>query len=86
MAWRADDNPMRRVGEIHELQNLATFLMADGVDWLTGQVIAIDGGNWLANGGNFFAYRSRTGDDWQRMREDIKARNEKDKASRSASA
>jgi len=27
-----------------------------------------------------------TGDDWQRMREDIKARNEKDKASRSASA
>jgi NAD(P)-dependent dehydrogenase (short-subunit alcohol dehydrogenase family) len=86
MAWRADDNPMRRVGEIHELQNLATFLMADGVDWLTGQVIAIDGGNWLANGGNFFAYRNRTDKDWRRMREEIKAQNARDKASRSASA
>ena len=83
MSWRADENPMRRVGQIHELQNLATFLMADGVDWLTGQTIAIDGGNWLANGGNFFSYRDRTDADWQRMREEIKTQNARDKAQRS---
>lgn len=86
MGWRADENPMKRTGQMHELQNLATFLMADGVDWLTGQTIAIDGGNWLANGGNFFAYRSRTDDDWQRMRDEIKARNEKDRAQRGPAA
>ena len=33
-------NPMRRVGQMQELQNLATFLMADGCEWLTGETIA----------------------------------------------
>ena len=33
-------NPMRRVGRMEELQNLATFLMADGCEWLTGETIA----------------------------------------------
>ena len=36
-------NPMRRIGRMEELQNLATFLMADGCEWLTGETIAIDG-------------------------------------------
>jgi len=36
-------NPMARVGQMQELRNLATFLMADGCDYLTGETIAIDG-------------------------------------------
>ena len=36
--------PLGRVGEMEELQNLATFLMADGCDYLTGQTIGLDGG------------------------------------------
>src|SRR5260221_6885374 len=32
-------NPMRRVGKMAELQNLATFLMADGCEYLTGETI-----------------------------------------------
>src|SRR5437867_9409011 len=43
-------NPMRRVGRMEELQNLATFLMADGCEWLTGETIAVDGGGYLATG------------------------------------
>ena len=43
-------NPMRRVGRMPELQNLATFLMADGCEWLTGETIAIDGAGYLATG------------------------------------
>ena len=31
--------PLGRVGEMSELQNLASFLMADGCDYLTGQTI-----------------------------------------------
>ncbi|HEY6241890.1 MAG TPA: SDR family oxidoreductase [Burkholderiales bacterium] len=76
-------NPMRRSGEMHELQNLAAFLMADGCEWLTGQTIAIDGGGWLANGGSFTELASWSDADWQKAREAIKAQNEKDKRERS---
>jgi hypothetical protein len=35
---------MGRVGRMEELQSLATFLLADGCEWLTGQTITLDGG------------------------------------------
>jgi NAD(P)-dependent dehydrogenase (short-subunit alcohol dehydrogenase family) len=75
-------NPMGRVGQMHELRNLATFLMADGCDYLTGETIAIDGGGFLGGGGNF-AQLSRLGDsDWEAVRNMIKSANDKDRASR----
>src|SRR6266849_5575177 len=76
-------NPMGRFGQMSELQNLATFLLADGCEWLTGQTIAIDGGGWLANGASFTELSSWTDADWEKAREAIKAQNEKDKAQRS---
>src|SRR5256714_8978444 len=77
-------NPMRRVGKMAELQNLATFLMADGCEWLTGETIAIDGGGYLATGsGAYFTELDKLSDaDWERMRAMIKAQNEKDRAAR----
>ena len=75
-------NPMGRVGKMSELANLATFLMADGCEYLTGQTIAIDGGLHLATGGNFSSL-ARLGDtDWERIRGEIRAANERDKAQR----
>jgi NAD(P)-dependent dehydrogenase (short-subunit alcohol dehydrogenase family) len=79
---REEQNPMQRVGRMSELRNLATFLMADGVEWLTGQIITIDGGNSLATGGNFYAYRSHGDEDWARIRETIRAQDDKDKQRR----
>ena len=76
--------PMRRVGQMPELQNLAAFLMADGCDYLTGETIAIDGGGYLANGASFSGLDRLSDADWQRMRELIKAQNDKDRAGRSA--
>jgi NAD(P)-dependent dehydrogenase (short-subunit alcohol dehydrogenase family) len=76
-------NPMSRPGEMSELQNLATFLMARGqCDWLTGQSIAMDGGNALATGGNFYELRDWSDGDWQAARERIEAQNAKDKTQR----
>jgi NAD(P)-dependent dehydrogenase (short-subunit alcohol dehydrogenase family) len=77
-------NPMRRVGRMEELQNLATFLMADGCEWLTGETIAIDGAGYLATGsGAYFTELDGLSDaDWERMRAMIKAQNEKDRAGR----
>src|SRR5436853_212069 len=79
-------NPMRRVGKMEELQNLATFLMADGCEWLTGETIAVDGAGYLATGsGAYFTELDNLSDaDWERMRAMIKAQNEKDRAGRSA--
>jgi NAD(P)-dependent dehydrogenase (short-subunit alcohol dehydrogenase family) len=42
-------NPMGRHGRTHELQNLATFLLADGCEWLTGQTIALEKSFSLTN-------------------------------------
>ena len=75
-------NPMGRVGEMQELRNLATFLMADGCNFLTGETIAIDGAGFLAGGGNF-SQLSKLGDqDWENIRAMIKSTNEKDRAKR----
>jgi len=82
----SERNPMRRVGKMEELQNLATFLMADGCEWLTGETIAIDGAGYLATGsGGYFTELDRLSDaDWERMRAMIKAQNDKDRAGRTA--
>ncbi|MFM9865469.1 MAG: SDR family oxidoreductase [Micropepsaceae bacterium] len=76
-------NPMGRVGEMHELRNLATFLMADGCDYLTGETIAIDGGGFLGGGGNFSQLAKLGDSEWQAIRDMIKSTNEKDRAKRS---
>jgi len=77
-------NPMRRIGAMSELQNLATFLMADGCEWLTGETIAIDGAGYLATGAYFTELDKMSDADWQRARELIKAQNDKDRAGRAA--
>ena len=77
-----DTVPLGRVGEMTELQNLATFLMADGCDYLTGQTIGIDGAQYLTGGGTFSQLDKLTDDDWEKMRQLIRNANNKDKANR----
>src|SRR5256885_13604432 len=79
-------NPMRRVGKMEELQNLATFLMAEGCEWLSGETIAVDGAGYLATGsGAYFSELGKLSDaDWEKIRAMIKAQNEKDRAGRTA--
>jgi NAD(P)-dependent dehydrogenase (short-subunit alcohol dehydrogenase family) len=77
------DIPLQRVGEMSELQNLATFLMADGCDYLTGQTIAIDGAQYLTGGGTFSKLDKLSDEDWEQMRAMIRSSNNKDKANRS---
>jgi NAD(P)-dependent dehydrogenase (short-subunit alcohol dehydrogenase family) len=81
-ATQADEIPMGRYGEIAELQNLLTFLMADGCDFLTGQTIAIDGGHHLAAPSTFASLNKLTDEQWARARANIKAASDRDKAQR----
>ena len=76
-------NPMGRLGRMEELTDLAAFLMAPGCEWLTGQTIAIDGANWLANGAYFKQYLDWTDEQWAQARARIKEANDRDKAQRS---
>jgi len=77
-------NPMGRVGEMHEIANLATFLIGPGAEYLSGQTIAIDGGQHLSDGGNFSPLRRLSGEEWTAIRDAIKSANSKDKAARTA--
>ena len=76
--------PLRRMGEHYELANLAVFLMSPGCDYLTGAVIPIDGGQWLASGGNFNSLSALDKDDWATIKGSIQATNAKDRAARTA--
>jgi len=81
-ARAAAKNPMGRIGRMEEIRNLATFLMADGCEWLSGHTIALDGAAHLATHGNFADLAAWSDADWARAREAIKARNAQDKAQR----
>src|SRR5436853_417912 len=64
-------NPMGRVGRMEELQNLAVFLISGGCDWINGETIAMDGGQALAMGGNFYQLRDWSDADWTQDRDAI---------------
>jgi hypothetical protein len=44
---------LKRVGEHQELANLAAFLVSDFSAYINGEVITIDGGEWLQGAGQF---------------------------------
>lgn len=47
--------PIGRVGEHQELANLAAYLMSDYSAYINGEVVTIDGGEWLKGAGEFNA-------------------------------
>ncbi len=45
--------PLKRVGAHQELANLAAYLVSDFSAYINGEVITIDGGEWLKGAGQF---------------------------------
>ncbi|WGK64393.1 SDR family oxidoreductase [Croceiramulus getboli] len=45
--------PLRRVGDHQELANLAAYLVSDFSAYINGEVVTIDGGEWLEGAGQF---------------------------------
>ena len=62
-------NPMGRFGTVEELSNLAAFLVSDGCPYINGEVVTMDGGEWLQGAGEFSEIgRMLSNADWEAMR------------------
>jgi NAD(P)-dependent dehydrogenase (short-subunit alcohol dehydrogenase family) len=61
--------PLKRVGEHQELANLAAYLLSDYSAYITGEVITIDGGEWLRNGGEFSHLEMIPDEMWDKLEE-----------------
>ncbi|MCY9657449.1 MULTISPECIES: SDR family oxidoreductase [Paenibacillus] len=56
--------PLRRVGEKDELANLAAYLISDYAGYINGEVVTIDGGEWLQGAGQFNDLLEVTDEEW----------------------
>ena len=64
-----DRNPLHRFGTVEELANLAAFLVSDGSGYINGEVIRMDGGEFLQGAGEFSNLgRVLKEEDWQAIK------------------
>ncbi|MBD0383172.1 SDR family oxidoreductase [Paenibacillus sedimenti] len=56
--------PLRRVGDKEELANLAAYLISDYAGYINGEVVTIDGGEWLQGAGQFNDLLEVTEEQW----------------------
>ena len=59
--------PLKRVGDHQELANLAAFMMSDFSGYINGEVITIDGGEWLQGAGQFNGLEAVTPEMWDML-------------------
>ncbi len=57
--------PMGRLGEKEELSNLVCFVTSDHMNWMTGQIINLDGGEVVNNSGEFNFLRGISETQWK---------------------
>ena len=67
--------PLKRVGEYQELANLAAFLISDFSGYINGEVITIDGGEWLQGAGQFNGLEAVTPEMWDMLEQSIRKAN-----------
>ncbi|MGA7629803.1 MAG: SDR family oxidoreductase [Terriglobales bacterium] len=61
--------PVGRFGTTEEFANLAAFLISDGSGYINGEVVTMDGGEWLQGAGEFTALgRQLTNQEWEMMK------------------
>ena len=55
---------MRRFGRHEELTNLAAFLMSNMAEYINGECVVIDGGQWLRGAGEFNIFLDLPDTEW----------------------
>lgn len=69
--------PLKRVGNHQELANLAAYLVSDFSAYINGEVITIDGGEWLKGAGEFNILEAIPEEMWDMLEAMIKAKKNK---------
>ncbi len=64
--------PLKRVGDHQELANLAAFLISDFSSFINGEVVTIDGGEWLQGAGQFSALEGVPDQMWDVLEQQIR--------------
>ncbi|RZK50885.1 MAG: SDR family oxidoreductase [Pedobacter sp.] len=59
--------PLKRVGEKQELANLAAYLISDFAGYINGEVISIDGGEWLQGAGQMNGLEAIPSEMWDML-------------------
>ncbi|CAN5210537.1 SDR family oxidoreductase [soil metagenome] len=66
--------PLKRVGDHQELANLAAYLVSDFSAYVNGEVITIDGGEWLKGAGQFNLLEAVPEEMWDQLEAMIKSK------------
>lgn len=66
--------PLQRNGEHQELANLAAYLVSDFSAYINGEVVVIDGGEWLKGAGQFNQLDAIPEEMWDMLEAMIKAK------------
>jgi NAD(P)-dependent dehydrogenase (short-subunit alcohol dehydrogenase family) len=66
--------PLKRVGDHQELANLAAYLVSDFSAYVNGEVIVIDGGEWLKGAGQFNLLEAIPEELWDQLEAITKAK------------
>lgn len=69
--------PLKRVGDHQELANLAAYLVSDFSAYINGEVVVIDGGEWLKGAGQFNILEAIPEELWDQLEMMIKAKKNK---------
>ncbi|WP_164109887.1 MULTISPECIES: SDR family oxidoreductase [Sphingobacterium] len=67
--------PLKRVGDHQELANLAAFLVSDFANFINGEVVTIDGGEWLQGAGQMNGMEAIPEEMWDVIESTIKKNN-----------
>ena len=66
--------PLKRYGEHQELANLAAYIMSDYSAYINGEVITIDGGEWIYNAGEFTGMDAIPKEMWDYIEKEIRGK------------
>jgi NAD(P)-dependent dehydrogenase (short-subunit alcohol dehydrogenase family) len=66
--------PLKRVGQHSELANLAAYLVSDFAGFVNGEVVTLDGGEWLYGAGEFNGFDQVAPATWDLLEQQVRGK------------